>query len=251
MIAAGLLAACVIIFACFEIASAQNENQVSTKSVVLGNALAVAAKLVEDVSSAQDEVPRLSNPEIAYMFSVAFGPKIVTNGPIETEDIEAIAELQAHATRLVRAYLLLGTEDGTQSDPEGAESDRKIGDNMLEYLDEIAFAYDFSLLAGAQIAEFAAGGRSGDPDSGLLAPIAKTQMRIITSVLASSTDPAIEVSWRSERLSVMTATAAAFARLLTENDARTIADRALAAARTEEDEKIASGLNKFALQILQ
>jgi hypothetical protein len=246
-----LLAVCAIAFACFEMASAQNKNQIPLESVVLADAMAAAAKLVESVSSVRDEVPRLTNPEIAHQFSAAFSPKIVTNRSPEPENIEAIAELQAYSTRLVRAYLLLGTEDGTENVRETAEASRKIGGNMLEYLDEIAFAYDFALLAGAQIAEFAAGGGNGGPDSGSLEPIAKAQMRIIASVLASSTDPAIAAPWRSERLDVMTATAAGFAKLLAANDAQAIADRALAAARTEADEEIASDLKKFASLILQ
>jgi hypothetical protein len=250
-IAAGLTAACAIIIACFQLASAQVENQVPLESVVLEDALAAAAKLVESVSSKQGEVPRLSNPQIAYMFSVAFSPKVATNRAPNAENIEAIAELQGYSSRLVKSYLLTGTEEGTESVGDVAETNRQIGTNMLEYLDEIAFAYDFSLLAGAQIAEFAAGSGNGGINSGLLAPIVRTQTRILASVLASATDPAIAVSWRSERLTVMTATAADFAKLLAGSNAQAIADRALAAARTEQNEEISSALKKFALLILQ
>ncbi|MGI9401723.1 MAG: hypothetical protein ACR2O0_10750 [Rhizobiaceae bacterium] len=210
-----------------------------------------ADKLIEMVSDKNSPPPRLSDPQVAYLFSVAFSPQIAVRGGSDFNNIIGISRLQEKSGELVRAYLVLGANASGAASSNSETDNQQVGRNLLSYLDEIALAYDFSLLAGSRIAEFVAGDPAFEPSEDVRSAIAQGQLRILNSVLACSTDSAIESPWRAERLAVINGTARNFAKLFDKKTAQSIADSVLAKAFSEDDESISDGLKRFALLILQ
>lgn len=229
----------------------QNSDSQAPDQQVFSEAQTAADQLINMVSAQNTTVPRLSDPQIAYLFSVAFSPQLAIRSGINFENVVEISSLQEKSGKLVRAYLHSGIDESAVSNEDRQLVNEKIGRNLLDYLDEIALAYDFSLLAGANIADFVAGDPNFQPTEAERSAIANVQLRILNSVLACSTDTAIEIPWREERLAVINGTARNFARLFDKKTAQTIADDALQQASKESDKSISDSLKRFALLILQ
>lgn len=229
----------------------QIQSEMAQDQKLFVEAELAADQLINLVSDENNTVPRLSDPQIAYLFSVAFSPQIAIKGGIDYEYVVEISRLQEKSSRLVRAYLFSGVKKDVSLAQEKRELNQQIGQNLLRYLDEIAIAYDFSLLAGASIAEFVAGDRDFWPTEEERSTIAQAQLRILNSVLACSTDSAIDSPWRADRLAVINGTARNFAKLFDKKTAQSVADDALAEAVNENEKSISDSLKRFALLILQ
>lgn len=235
--------------------AAQSFGQISDSQAPDQRAFAEAQKaadqLITMVSARNTVVPKLSDPQIAYLFSIAFSPQLAIRSGINFENVIEISSLQEKSGKLVRAYLHSGIDESAVSSEDKQVVNERVGRNLLDFLDEIALAYDFSLLAGANIADFVAGDPNFQSTEAERSAIAQVQLRILSSVLACSTDTAIEIPWREERLAVINGTARNFARLFDKKTAQTIADDALQQASEENDKSISDSLKRFALLILQ
>ena len=229
----------------------QSSDRQAPDHQVFSEAQRAADQLITMVSAQDLAVPRLSDPQIAYLFSVAFSPQLAIRSGINFENVVEISSLQEKSGKLIRAYLHSGIDESAASSQDQQAVNEQVGTNLLDFLDEIALAYDFSLLAGANIADFVAGDPNFQPTEAERSAIAQVQLRILNSVLACSTDTAIEIPWREERLAVINGTARNFARLFDKKTAQTIADDALQQASKESDKSISDSLKRFALLILQ
>lgn len=218
------------------------------RAVAAENAMARLLRAVED-GSGDGNYPRLSDPETASIFLQAFDSEIIPTAAPGSGDLPILSSLQERAGEIARAYIGAGKA--------GDDLDRA-ATNFLEFLPEIAIAYDFSLETGAHIAtvtlQLAGRVRAlGDEEpsaQSAVAKIAETQARLLELLIGCSTDPNITVNWRRDRLLLLNETAPRYSRLLSKDTAQSIADRALAAAIFEEDEQIATDLKGFALAIL-
>lgn len=229
----------------------QIQSELSEDQQMFVDAERAAKQLINMVSDENTVPPRLSEPQIAYLFSVAFSPQIAIKGADKYENVAEISELQDLSGKLVRAYLFSGIQDDPSWGQDKQQLNRQVGQNLLKFLDEIALAYDFSLLAGANIAEFVAGDRNFWPTEAERSTIAQAQLRILNSVLACSTDSAIDSPWRADRLAVINGTARNFAKLFDKKTAQAVADDAFADALNEREKSISDSLKRFALRILQ
>lgn len=219
------------------------------------------SRLIEEVETAGEsgDFPRLSEPDIAFLFTTAFDSAMYGPQRLRVRDLPLAINLQQQAKRLVRTYLLAGSGKAESELLKDDYSRELAGRNFVNFLPEIGLAYDFGLVTGARISEVAAALRkSGDAQqtqSNAIASatekLANSQEGMLSLVLGCSSDTNIQSEWRRDRLVMMNKTAPIYASLLSKKTAQAIADRALAAAIREQDRQIVIELQRFALSILR
>jgi hypothetical protein len=215
--------------------------------------------LMVDAAQEIQEIPRLDNRKFDKTFSLAFDfDKLQTPAP-GVEDLAYLVDLQQHSHNLVRAFLSTGTRMHQSQAASGKQEYREAGENFIEFLPEIAKAYDFNATIGAKIADIVMqvaseaehAGTNNDTVNSALAVIAAQQVRIIQIIIGCVSDSRIDSSWRVERLRHLNQLVENYAALFSHSDSMAIADQALAAAINEEDQELAHTLKQFALTVVR
>ncbi len=215
----------------------------------------IFSDLLQSVENQQSEAeaPRLMESEVAVQFKMAFPAEAVADTIAAPQELAILSEMNARATRLTRAYLLVGIEGDSAQSVAGQQA---AAQNFIAFLPEIGRLYDFRLKVAGRMAGGVAAitgeadGAQGKAKAGVEA-ISQSVAACLKATLAAVGDAKIDRNWRAARSGVMMQQTPHYAALFSGAEGQALADMALAAAIRETDKAIARNLTDFALGILR